>query len=107
MQSYCCEEGDYPNLASDGLIILEDWLTIMNECKLCYKKGCPECLCVCYSCANTSDLNNPIAICDICLKNNNIIITCVCDCGWLSCQEHPDEKCGQCYANKCYEQRHS
>lgn len=107
---YCniCNSEHYEEDWQDNSILcLEEWLTIMTQCVKCGKNGCIECLLVCYTCCNYADMNEPIAICNKCCDSSKFKKI---DCryhSWIVCHKHSDEDCGECHANKNYDQKMS
>jgi hypothetical protein len=105
---YHCEICNYELVEGikneDETLVYNEWLELNRDCRICHKKGCYECLQVCYTCCNESDLNNYYPICVFCNYNE---IYNELDCGWIVCQNHKNDGCGECYANYNFQCKYS
>ena len=74
---------------------LEDWILLDPKCSLCDKKGCYNCLKVCYNCFNNQEIDNTVTDSDL-LPKCNKCFTFNSDI----CSAHIDVFCDKCKANK-------
>ena len=93
-------------------VALNEWLIINNICKVCKKKGCPECLFACFNCCNLYACDDTITeldiepVCKNCSKLKKS--TCEYHIGYY-CKKCAKKKieCTECKADKNYVNRHS
>lgn len=94
----CQEELFEGNNKEDETIIYNEWLEVNRNCSVCNKKGCYECLQVCYTCCSAADLDTFLPICFYCNKNQRYK-ELECGCEWKVCKYHENDGCDQCHAN--------
>lgn len=79
-------------------LFFTEWLyDVPNKCTECQLVGCRECILLCFTCANLSESFD--TYCNKCKKFDEI------DCEyhtWYVCDEHKNDECGECYANRNY-----
>ena len=89
-----------------GFVQLEEWLFAEKICKFCNRVGCCYCIITCYTCGNIGEDSH--SVCVECRKkypNSSIVFKLVpCEYHtWYVCNDHIDEKCASCTANKNYD----
>ena len=97
----CSSDLCYKCLQKDDNKMINEWLYSSNECCKCKRIGCKECINYCYECGNKGDDST---YCYLCEEINEI------ECKyhkWYYCDKHKNVECGQCVANKNYDEKHS
>lgn len=92
-----CSTKDYP---------IGDWYSVDSHCSKCDQIRCEDCVFFCYDCANKGDM--PDVYCKNCCPDEIQGVHCGYH-AWATCQKHRQEnenQCGECYANRCYAERH-
>lgn len=98
-----CDEQICRTCVLSGTIQLEEWLDVSNHCSKCAKLLCYDCVLGCYTCANYGA--DFVTYCEKCAPEDLEYIQCKYH-RWSVCNKHPDKKCGTCYANRNYHQKH-
>jgi hypothetical protein len=87
-------------LSEGNIICYTEWLdNCPNTCARCKRIGCGDCIKTCYQCWNISESHE--SICDDCNSGQLTEQDCEYHNWWL-CENHSEESCVQCHANKNY-----
>ena len=80
------------------------WFAVENQCSICNKILCINCMKVCHTCCNEYNGEQPLPIsCPQCIKFTN-----KCEYHfWDTCEKHKNVSCGECNANRNYNAKHS